>query len=78
MVYYYYYYYLFNDLDFAHLCLDIPVPSINKDFIIIIIIIIITEPTTFIVWSIAILHTIHVVGLHCDVLQCHALIIIYN
>ena len=25
------------DLDFTHLCLDIPVPSINKDFIIIII-----------------------------------------
>ena len=28
--------YVFN-LDFTHLCLDIPVPSINKDFIIIII-----------------------------------------
>ena len=30
--------YVFN-LDFTHLCLDIPVPSINKDFILIIIII---------------------------------------
>ena len=29
--------YVFN-LDFTHLCLDIPVPSINKDFIIIIIV----------------------------------------
>ena len=31
--------YVFN-LDFTHLCLDIPVPSINKDFIIIMVILI--------------------------------------
>ena len=38
--------YVFN-LDFTHLCLDIPVPSINKDFIIIIIIIIINIKLIF-------------------------------